>query len=147
MWNRKRNDGHINVLIAEDRPHDQLLFLMAADDCQSTTRVTFAGDGLHLLDAPMAQLESERPNVIVLDLEASRLGGYETLEAIRSNPQLTDVPVVVFASSSDPNEVRRSLDAGALQHVVKPSTFAGLLNFLESLSEISTAGVTEQQAA
>ncbi len=148
MWNRKRSDEHINVLVAEDSPHDQLLFAMAAQDCGSTTTVTFASDGIMLLDTLQDLSAShQQPNVIVLDLEMPRLDGHETLTSIRSKPHLVDVPVIVFSNSSQPGEVRRSLDAGALQHIIKPSTYEELLTFVDSLGDVCAGDVDEQQAA
>lgn len=148
MWNRKRNDEHITVLVAEDSPHDQLLFALAAQDCGSTTTVTFASDGIVLLDT-LEDLSSsdQQPTVIVLDLQMPRLGGYETLASIRAQPKLDDLPVIVFSNSSQPSKIRRSLGHGAVQHIVKPSTYEELLTFVDSLGDVCAGDVDEQKAA
>jgi putative two-component system response regulator len=43
----------------------------------------------------MRLVETQRPSVIVLDLVAHRLDGLEVLRALKSNPQTSDIPVVV----------------------------------------------------
>lgn len=137
MWNRRTSSEHISLLVAEDNPHDQLLFAMAAEDCGPTTTVTFAKDGIVLLDTLHELSDAQQPpTAIVLDLQMPRLGGYDTLASIQSTPHLADVPVVVFSNSSQPSEVRRSLDGGAVQHIVKPSTYEELLTFVESLGQL-----------
>ncbi len=148
MRNRKASNDRLSVLVAEDNPHDQLLFALAVEDCGPTTSVTFANDGVILLDTLHELSESlEQPNVIVLDLQMPRLDGYETLALIQSTPRLADVPVVIFSNSSQPSEVRRSLDGGALQHIVKPSTYEELLTFVESLGELCASRIEAQRAA
>lgn len=148
MWNRRTNSEHVSLLVAEDNPHDQLLFAMAAEDCEPTTTVTFAEDGIVLLDT-LHELSDARqpPTVIVLDLQMPRLGGYDTLASIGSTPHLSEVPVVVFSNSSQPSEVRRSIDGGAAQHIVKPSTYEELLTFVESLGQLCSDDRQTQRAA
>lgn len=139
MWKRDRGDGGCEVLVAEDSAHDQLLFALAVDDSATTSKVTFAADGLVLLETLRDMRDREQqPDVIVLDLHMPRLDGLSALEEIRSDPTLAHLPVVVFSNSSQPNEVRRSRSRGASMHVAKPSTYDELLSFVDSLGEVSS---------
>jgi CheY-like chemotaxis protein len=67
------------------------------------------------------------PGLVLLDLSLPYLSGFEVLEWIRRQPQLRRLPVVVFSSSSRPDDIDRAYDAGANAYVVKPSALADLM--------------------
>lgn len=146
MWKRGRARQHCEVLLAEDNAHDKLLFALAVEDSHTASKVTFADDGQLLLET-LREMHGtdEQPDVIVLDLQMPRMGGYDTLAEIRSDPALADLPVVVFSNSSQPNEMQRSLDTGAAMHVAKPSTYEELLIFVDSLIDISSEPAARTQ--
>ena len=53
------------------------------------------------------------PGVVLLDLNLPYWSGFEVLEWIRQQPQLRRLPVLVFTSSSRPDDIARAYDAGA----------------------------------
>lgn len=108
------------------------------DDGLDDASVAFANDGIEILDEIEARVTSGvLPDVVVLDLQMPRLDGHETLARIRSNSALDDVPVVMFTSSSRPEEASRSQLTGATDHVMKPSTYEELLTFVGSLPALT----------
>jgi len=80
-----------------------------------------AGDGL-FADRRLHPL----PGLVLLDLNLPYWSGFEVLAWIRQQPQLRRVPVVVFTSSSRPDDIARAYDAGANGYLVKPSALADL---------------------
>src|SRR5947207_8233403 len=78
------------LLIIEDNPVEQLSIaeLLGHDDIDLVT----AGTGAEAL----AMLRDEAPDCIVLDLRLPDMSGFDLLEAVRDNPALADLPVVVF---------------------------------------------------
>lgn len=67
------------------------------------------------------------PGLVLLDLNLPYWSGFEVLEWIRQQPQLRRLPVVVFTSSSRPDDIARAYDAGANAYVVKPNALADLV--------------------
>jgi CheY-like chemotaxis protein len=66
------------------------------------------------------------PGLVLLDLNLPFWSGFEVLEWIRQQPQLRRVPVLVFTSSSRPDDISRAYDAGANAYLVKPNALADL---------------------
>jgi CheY-like chemotaxis protein len=67
------------------------------------------------------------PGLVLLDLNLPYWSGFEVLEWIRQQPQLRRLPVVIFTSSSRPDDIARAYDAGANAYLVKPNALGELL--------------------
>ena len=92
--------------------------------------VRLAGDGVEAL-----ALLAERPADLVLtDVEMPRMDGFALTEAIRAQPNLANVPIVVLTSRADEEDRQRGLEAGADGYIIK-SAFdeTGLLAVLDRL--------------
>lgn len=68
----------------------------------------------------MAQIEEQRPDVLLLDLVMPEVDGFEILEKIRGNPSLTHLPVIMLTSASDAWTKLQALDLGATDFLSKP---------------------------
>jgi CheY-like chemotaxis protein len=66
------------------------------------------------------------PGLMLLDLNLPYWSGIEVIEWIRKQPRLRRLPVVVFTSSSRPDDIARAYDAGANGYLVKPNAMADL---------------------
>jgi CheY-like chemotaxis protein len=75
------------------------------------------------------------PGLVLLDLNLPYWSGFEVLEWLRQQPQLRRLPVVVFTSSSRPDDIARAYDAGANGYVVKPNALADLTSLVRALRE------------
>jgi CheY-like chemotaxis protein/HPt (histidine-containing phosphotransfer) domain-containing protein len=93
-------------------------------------RVRTASDGAEAL----ALLSEARSDLVVADVEMPRLDGFALTEAIRAEPSLAAIPVIILTSRSSEADRRRGLDSGADAYMVK-STFdrAGLLQEVDRL--------------
>jgi HAMP domain-containing protein/CheY-like chemotaxis protein/signal transduction histidine kinase len=101
------------LLIVEDNPAEQLgvAELLGHDDIDLKT----VGTGADAL----AVLDEETPDCIVLDLRLPDMSGFDLLEAIRDNPQIADLPVVVFTGRELSPEEDAQLHTMARSVVVK----------------------------
>jgi CheY-like chemotaxis protein len=75
------------------------------------------------------------PGVVLLDLNLPYWSGFEVLEWIRQQPQLRRLPVLVFTSSSRPDDIARAYDAGANAYLVKPNALAELASLILALRD------------
>jgi DNA-binding response OmpR family regulator len=78
--------------------------------------VETAGDG----DEALAAIRANAPDIVLLDLEMPTLDGFAVLKALRAEPALRDLPVVVVTGREDVDAVDRAFAAGATSFVVKP---------------------------
>ena len=84
----------------------------------------------------LAQLDAERPDLVLLDVVMPEMSGYEVCRKIRENP-MTQILPVVMVTALDPAEERiKGLDAGADDFLTKPINRAELLARVRSLLRI-----------
>jgi two-component system chemotaxis sensor kinase CheA len=78
-------------------------------------QVRVAVDGMEGLQLA----REEKPDLIVTDLQMPRLDGFGLLEALKADPRLSDVPVIIVSSVERVEDQRRGLVLGADAYVVK----------------------------
>ena len=76
----------------------------------------------------LAKLRAQRPDLLLLDLLMPCVGGFEILTAMRADPQLRHVPVIVLTCADDPQTRRTALELGAAELLVKPVLASTLLS-------------------
>jgi two-component system cell cycle response regulator len=81
-----------------------------------------AGDG----EEALAVIAAERPDVVLLDVQLPRLGGFGVLAALQ-DPALGDPTVVLVTSATEPEEIAEGLRLGAHDYLRKPFQPAELL--------------------
>ena len=124
----------------EDNPADARFFREAlhyAGIRHGLSVVTNGEEALAFLRRQGRYSDSPRPEVIVLDLKLPRVSGHAVLGAIRVDPDLRSIPVVVLTSSYAPGDRERSYDLEADHYVTKPvgiDVLAGELKILEALA-------------
>ncbi len=111
------------ILIVDDDRATSFLLKELMKNVHHAHELHFVGDGLEALDflhRRGTHPGAPRPNLILLDVEMPRLGGLETLSAIKTDPQLLEIPVIMFSDCSAPHQVRQSYLAHAACYVEKP---------------------------
>lgn len=116
------------ILLAEDSAQDVELTLSALAENNLSNSVDVARDGAEALDylfrrGAHAARRSGDPVLILLDLKMPRVDGLEVLRAVKSDPRLRLIPVVVLTSSREEQDVVRSYELGVNAYVVKPVEF------------------------
>ena len=74
-----------------------------------------------------------RPDLILLDLDMPVLNGFQTLEKLKGNDKAKDIPVVVFTTSDEPDDVHRIYQLGANSFVSKPTGFRSLVEVMNGI--------------
>jgi len=127
------------ILMAEDDEDDALLAREALAESRVTNRLVVVSDGAELMDylqhrgAYADRASAPRPGLILLDLNMPRMDGREALAAIKADPDLRRIPVVVLTTSDAEEDIIRTYDIGASGYITKPVTFEGLTRVMESL--------------
>jgi two-component system chemotaxis sensor kinase CheA len=78
-------------------------------------RVRVAVDGIEALE----QLRAEKPDLVISDVQMPRLDGFGLLEAIKKDPDLNRIPVIIVTSLERPEDQERGLSLGAGAYIVK----------------------------
>ena len=127
----------IKILLAEDDPDDRLLLQEALQEGRLANELTCVEDGEELLDYLHQRGKwaggAPRPGLILLDLNMPKLDGREALRAIKADPSLRQIPVVVLTTSKAEEDVLRSYDLGANSFITKPVTFQSMVDLMRVL--------------
>ena len=138
------------ILLVEDNPRDEALTLRALKKSNIINEVVVARDGVEALDFFMGTGIHEgrdttvMPQLVLLDLKLPKVDGLEVLRRIRANEPTQRLPIVVFTSSSEEEDMIKSYDLGANSYVRKPIDFD---QFLEATKQLGLYWLILNQVA
>ncbi|HLL33364.1 response regulator [Streptomyces sp. NPDC052773] len=113
----------IDVLLVEDDPGDELMTREAFEDNKIGNTLHVVRDGEEALDFLYRRgdhTDAPRPDLILLDLNLPKYDGRQVLERIKSDPDLSLIPVVVLTTSAAEEDILRSYKLHANAYVTKP---------------------------
>lgn len=127
-----------SILLVEDNPLDTELTLEALKEHNLANGVTAVCDGVEALEylnyeGDYQERKKENPAVILLDIKMPRMDGIEVLEAIKSDPKLKTIPVVMLTSSREEPDLRKCYELGVNAYVVKPVDFKSFQNAVKQI--------------
>jgi CheY-like chemotaxis protein len=126
----------VEILLVEDNPSDVLLTQIAMKECKIANKLSVASDGeaaLEILRNPTP--EHPRPDLVLLDLNLPRMDGRELLLALKSDPSLRAIPVVVLTTSDAEVDVVRSYDLQANAFITKPLDMEQFFKVVKGIDE------------
>ncbi len=127
----------LDILLVEDNPGDVRLFREALDPTRATC-LTVAQDGeeaMAMLERREIHAAATRPDIVVLDLNLPKKGGVDVLAAIKSNPKLNSIPVVMLTSSDARVDISATYALGANCYVRKPNDLDEFIAAVRSIEE------------
>lgn len=128
----------VEILLADDNPGDVKLTQKALSRGKIANNLHVVGDGAEAL-AYLRQegeySEKPRPDLVLLDLNMPIKSGTDVLEAVKDDPDLRRIPIVVLTSSAAEEDVVKSYDLHANAYLTKPVDFDGFLDVVETLED------------
>jgi CheY-like chemotaxis protein len=128
----------IDVLLVEDDPGDVLMTREAFEENKVANRLAVVSDG----ESAMAYLRKQgewadapTPDLVLLDLNLPRMDGREVLAAMKSDPELRSIPVVVLTTSEAEEDVLRSYALHANAYVTKPVDFQRFIDVVRQIDD------------
>ncbi|MGD1093219.1 MAG: response regulator [Bryobacteraceae bacterium] len=124
------------ILVVDDDPVSANLLQEVMKNLHPRNELHFVWDGAEALDflhGRGAHSGAARPNLILLDMNMPRLSGLEALSAIKNDPELCVIPVIMLSASNSPQDVRRSYQAHANGYVQKPTDMGRSMKLIQAL--------------
>jgi two-component system, OmpR family, alkaline phosphatase synthesis response regulator PhoP len=121
---------HNGVLIVDD--NEQNLELLHAYLDELAGEVRTAHDGL----AAIASVESNPPDIILLDIMMPRMSGFQVCEQLKKDPGTHDIPIIMVTALNEVGDVERAIDSGADDFLTKPVNKLELLTRVRSLLRV-----------
>jgi DNA-binding response OmpR family regulator len=115
------------ILLVEDDANDAELVRMTLEENKIANDIVHVWDGAEALDYLKRQgpfcNEGEEPTLVILDLKLPKVSGLEVLSKIRNDEKLKLMPVVIFTSSQQEQDIIEGYRLGTNGYVVKPMDF------------------------
>ncbi|MFN3488719.1 MAG: response regulator [Emticicia sp.] len=121
------SDKHI--LVADDDDDDLFLVKSALEDSGFNGKTNYVSNGIELLDF-LNKDTTEKPTLVLLDLNMPKKDGREALIELRQNPALDDLTIIIFTTSNSPDDIQKCYVNGANCYISKPNSFDELVEVL-----------------
>lgn len=121
----RRRDLPFRILVVDDQPNIRRLIQVHLE--KAGYAVDLACDGLEGLE----RVDTERPDLIVLDMMMPHLDGLQVLERLKSDPRTGEIPVVVLSARGSDAQIREGLLQGADLYLSKPFDPAALREIID----------------
>lgn len=106
-----------NILLVDDDPLVVRMYQNRLSNDGYAVRTASNGE------EALIQVMKEKPDLILLDVMMPKMNGVETLKALKVDPNMKDIPVIVLTNLGDnPEDIENAKKLGALDYLVKAET-------------------------
>ena len=116
------------IMIIEDNEQDYNMLVRAFKEVGIENPVTYYDNGDDALECLEKHEASTKPDYIFLDLNMPGIDGRDVLKKIKSDPEISEIPVIVITSSNKKSDIEECYDNGADNYIMKPMGFEGYIN-------------------
>lgn len=130
---------NVHVLVAEDYEDDRLLIQKAFRDVSSLDKLQCVENGVELIrylrrESPYCDVEKyPLPHLVILDLNMPKKDGRQTLKEIKEDKELCKIPVIIFTTSTQEEDIERMYKLGTNSYITKPSSFEDLMELAREI--------------
>lgn len=116
------------VLIVDD---DITLLEMYVDRIKEEGAIVVeAKDG----EDAMQKVRETKPCAVLLDIMMPKMNGFEVLKQLKSDPETTDIPVIILTALSDDQKRKQGIQLGADDYIVKSETLP--IDVIEKIKKV-----------
>ena len=123
---------NLKILIADDEP--DILDIMAKKIFVQGYTVMKAQDGQEAWE----KIQSESPDIIILDLNMPKMNGFEVLQQLRENPpeEKKWQPVIIVSARKELDDIKKGLSLEAEHYLVKPCSIEDILKAIRLVTSL-----------
>jgi len=103
------------ILVAEDERDIRELIVITLQT-HGLTKIIQATNG----EDAVVKAKDRTPALILMDVRMPRMTGYEACEALKEDPNTKDIPVIFLSAKGQDAEIKRGIELGAEDYVLKP---------------------------
>jgi two-component system, cell cycle response regulator DivK len=113
----------------------RILVIEDQEDLRGILRDLFTRSGYVVMEAAdgatgVSSAKSDRPDIILMDIQMPVMDGYEATRRIKADPTLTQIPVVAVSSFAMKGDEEKARAAGCDHYVTKPYSPIQLLRMI-----------------
>lgn len=130
-----------HVLLADDDAEDRELFQELMHEIMPNVKISMAVNGKNLIDMLN---DGTAPDIIFLDLNMPLKNGHECLNEIRNNTAWSAIPVIIYSTSRNPNDIEATFKSGANFYFPKPDSFRDFKTIMKRLLDFDVTEFVQQ---
>ena len=129
------------VLMADDDEGDCLLMKDAVREVFQSADFHCLSDGARFMDYLLRRgvyADTKKfplPDLILLDLNMPWTNGYRTLKEIKVHPELRAIPILIFSTTKEQENIELYYKLGADSYITEPMSFDNLIKTVKCLSD------------
>ena len=110
----------------EEKMRRELIIIVDDDPIiLAAVSMLLENEGFAVLTAPnpgqaLAMMQTQKPDLIISDINMPRINGYQFYEQVRATPAWLDIPFIFLSGQSDTGDLRKGYASGADHYLVKP---------------------------
>ncbi len=121
----------LKILMADDET--EVLEIMSKKITQEGYDVILALDGQEAWE----KIQSESPDVVLLDLNMPKMNGFEVLKALRDHPSSEKwQPVIIISTRGELEDIQKGLSLEAEHYLVKPCSVDSILKAIQLVAKL-----------
>ncbi|MFW0715174.1 response regulator [Pedobacter sp. N23S346] len=125
-----------DIFYVEDDIDYAFFMQSAVQEVKDTLNLVIVEDGAEAMVKLEQFAESKtKPKLILLDLNLPGLSGLDLLKFIKDIPYLKSIPVILFSTSDNPDDVKKSIEFGANAYLTKPDGYDNLVKCVHSVHD------------
>lgn len=128
----------VHILLVEDNDGDIVLTLDAFEESKIKTQISVVKNGQNALDFLFKRgsfEKSEKPDLILLDINIPIINGLDVLQEIKSDEILKKIPVIILTTSSNEKDINKAYQNHANSYIIKPIEFEDFLKAVLKIEE------------
>lgn len=122
----------MHILIADDDKDDFYILQEAAQKTCENLKISYAANWLEVWKFVIKTL----PDVLFLDLNMPVKNGLECLQLLRDDRKYDGVPIIIYSTSTNRNDIDRAYKNGANHFIVKPDAIEDVANMIKKICSL-----------
>jgi len=102
-----------NILIIEDEEFLCKLLTIKLEQSGFEVKTSFDGE------SGLKAIETNKPDVILLDLLLPGMDGFEVAKQLKNDPKTSDIPIIVVSNLGEPSDIAKAEKLGVVEYLVK----------------------------
>ncbi len=121
------NSSSPKILVVDDEP------LITQSLCEALETMGYRPGAVFNGQQALAEVERDRPDLIVLDILMPFMDGWQVLKAVRENPATTQIPVIVLTALDAEKDMLQGMRMGSTMYITKPVEIAKLTALVNAI--------------
>lgn len=132
----------LTFLLADDDADDKTLFCEALAEIDPTIVCHTAADGKEAL-AILSEGQAKKPDIIFLDINMPVMDGWQCLGKLKADARHSNIPVIMYSTSSYQRDIEQALESGAFCFFTKPSDYRELRKILRLIATTPVGSLSD----